>query len=518
MLSKFYRSIRPNTIIIRHFLWLMVGVSVLLSLAKFHSFPVGTFFVDDAEYIIMAEALSSGQGYYLINFPYHQPRGSFPPGWPLLLAPATAVFPNNFDALRAVSLLLWLSALPLLYRLLAERFNKPYTEIVLLLIVINPHLVTMSGVVMSEAAYLFFSLLTISLFHHWERQPIRRGWLLGIVFLLALFTVTIRTIGISLVAALLLHLLIKRHFRPLLVLGSLGLLGLLPALWYASQQADLPLITVTYANNFRAIAAQLGQFIRFWQYAPLWVDGAFTHSLLPVFDLGVVKTAVPSPLALTFHLTFLLVVLSGFIQSWRRQDLVERYVLLYFGLLYFWVAWAGHLQIRLLLPVVPFLTMYLAQSLISGIGWLQRYAIRPVRIWAVPFILLAVLLFGRNLYDWANPPRLLTSDLTTSLQWLREHAPANAIVMTTDPVPDYLYIRRSTIWYPPDPDIEVLDDYLANHRIAYVVVKPKVLPTTMIDQEIGLWESVFSARPERFQEIYRNSQERVSVYKVINLD
>jgi lipopolysaccharide transport system permease protein len=170
MLSKFYRSIRPNTIIIRHFLWLMVGVSVLLSLAKFHSFPVGTFFVDDAEYIIMAEALSSGQGYYLINFPYHQPRGSFPPGWPLLLAPATAVFPNNFDALRAVSLLLWLSALPLLYRLLAERFNKPYTEIVLLLIVINPHLVTMSGVVMSEAAYLFFSLLTISLFHHWERQ------------------------------------------------------------------------------------------------------------------------------------------------------------------------------------------------------------------------------------------------------------------------------------------------------------------------------------------------------------
>ena len=55
-------------------------------LLNFNSFRVGSY-QDDARYIIVAKALSSGHGFSLINFPGNVPETNYPPGFPLLLAP-----------------------------------------------------------------------------------------------------------------------------------------------------------------------------------------------------------------------------------------------------------------------------------------------------------------------------------------------------------------------------------------------------------------------------------------------
>ena len=69
-----------------YFLPAALLITLFLSLLRFNTIPVGTFF-DDAHYLILAESLATGNGYNLINFPDMPPEDAFPPGWPLLLAP-----------------------------------------------------------------------------------------------------------------------------------------------------------------------------------------------------------------------------------------------------------------------------------------------------------------------------------------------------------------------------------------------------------------------------------------------
>ena len=147
----------------KYILPILIIISALLGLLRFNSLQVGTSY-DDAHYIILAESLSSGQGYELINFPRPQIERAFPPGWPILLAPLTFLFPGNYTVLKLLTLFLWLASLLLIYKFFSKRIESPYLEILVGLIAINPLLVGTSVTVMSESAYLFFSLIVLTLF------------------------------------------------------------------------------------------------------------------------------------------------------------------------------------------------------------------------------------------------------------------------------------------------------------------------------------------------------------------
>ena len=118
---------------------------------RFDSFQVGTFY-DDAHYIVLAESLANGEGYHLINYPDKPPENNFPPGWPLLLAPLTVLFPDNYIVLKGLALAFWLASIPLIDRLLALYLKPPYLQLLMVVIVVNHGLITSSVRVMSESA------------------------------------------------------------------------------------------------------------------------------------------------------------------------------------------------------------------------------------------------------------------------------------------------------------------------------------------------------------------------------
>jgi hypothetical protein len=130
---------------------ILILISTALGLLRFNSLQPGTSY-DDAHYIILAESLSSGQGYELINFPHPQIERAFPPGWPILLTPLTFLFPGNYTVLKLLTLVLWLASLLLIYKFFSKRIESPYLEILAGLIAINPLLVGTSVTVMSESA------------------------------------------------------------------------------------------------------------------------------------------------------------------------------------------------------------------------------------------------------------------------------------------------------------------------------------------------------------------------------
>ena len=125
-------------------------------LLRFNSLQVGTYY-DDAVYIVLAESIASGRGF---------PIWAFPPGLPLLSAPLVALFPGNYTVLKLLSFILWLVSIPLVYRLFSARIGTPYLEILVDLRAFNSNLVPVSGMIMPEAAYRFFSFPNLNHFSH----------------------------------------------------------------------------------------------------------------------------------------------------------------------------------------------------------------------------------------------------------------------------------------------------------------------------------------------------------------
>ena len=93
---------------------------MLLAFLTFDNFQVGAF-SDDATYIVLARSLAHGAGFTLSNFPQPIPETTFPPGYPLLLAPLVYLWPSSFIPLKLLSMLATLVTTALLFRSLLMR-------------------------------------------------------------------------------------------------------------------------------------------------------------------------------------------------------------------------------------------------------------------------------------------------------------------------------------------------------------------------------------------------------------
>ncbi|MEN6305515.1 MAG: hypothetical protein ABFD96_22525, partial [Armatimonadia bacterium] len=139
----------------------------------------------------------------------------------------------------------------------------------------------------------------------------------------------------------------------------------------------------------------------------------------------------------------------GFIRSWRTFPLViSLFVLIRFAML---VPWP--LQTRYLLPVLPFLIVYL----LSGLSWLierlPRLSFSPRAQHAI-LALLLVFALGRDALLVARPPSLLYPDLIRGGQMIRQNVPADAVVAASWSAKSfYLYSGRKAREVPLTPGL-----------------------------------------------------------------
>lgn len=192
-------------------------LSVTLGALRFNSFQTGAW-VDDAHYIVLAESIATGRGYTYINDPQAPPGHAFPPGWPMMLAPWVALFPNQMMPLKLLSLALWVGFTGLFYYFLAGRLAPTQRLVAFALTVLNPMLVGISVMVMSEAAYLFFSFLALALMDKLDaaRPQPHLGWLVALSATI-IYTQLLRTLGLALLLAVVLHWMMKRQLKSLAV-------------------------------------------------------------------------------------------------------------------------------------------------------------------------------------------------------------------------------------------------------------------------------------------------------------
>jgi hypothetical protein len=540
------------------------AASALFCTLRFNSYQNGTY-VDDAQYVILAESLVSGRGYRLINFPAAPIEAAFPPGWPLLLTPLTALAPGNYPLLELLPIALWLASLPLIHRLLAARLKSPILEATLALIALSPNLVRMAGMLMSEAAYLFFSLLALALLETWEKpgdrdrsrthegalrqsagitrhsptglQPVftsisRRvstaggltastagpHWLLLAAALAAAWAQLTRTVGLALMLTLALYLLWRRRWHPAAIVTGVILAALAPQVWLNLQNGGSALspgyqaqvAAGTLGDKATHVAANLVSY----------AQGLLADAIVPVFGSQIRASLAAvglAPVTTIGNVLVLALLGLGWAQRLRRPSAVELYVVFYaLGILTFWNPAPGSAQPRFLWPLIPFLYLYL----MDGLTWLAERLPAPRQRDGRSAVLaaaglLALLLIARNIQDWRSPVRRAYKDLSVGTTWVRQHADADAVVMTHDPLPDYLYARRQTVPYPAAG--RDIDQYFRLNSIDYIIVAPRLLPQRTLELDgytAGALEPYLAAQPGRFERVFEAVAHNVRVYQV----
>lgn len=488
----------------------LLGIFILLSAAlgwmRFNSLQIGASY-DDAHYIILAESLSSGQGYQLINFPRPQMERAFPPGWSLLLAPLTAAFPGNYSVYKFFSLFLSLASVVLTYKIFSKRLASPYLEILTGLVALNPLLVGTSVTVMSESAYLFFSLLALYLFDTWKEADNRGwNWLILFVAFAAFYTQFIRTIGISLSIALVTYLLLSRRFREAGLTVGVITAGMILQAWITGAFLSTGYQTQVFGVSFGEKLQQMGM------NALGYLNETLAGSLVPIFGARTTSMLAEYGLGwlpLVLNILILLLLILGMIVSRKNFGLMEIYLVIYLmGILTFWNPRVGSVKARFLIPMIPFLYFYFVQ----GIRILTQ---RTSRIAVFISIAIAVILLARNIQDYVNPVMNQMTDLSIGTSWVAENAPPDAIVMVNEPVPAYPHLRRKTVAFPRrGQDFET---YLNNQGVDYIVIAPRLQAPRSTDLDEFIAKQVLpllDSDPERFSLVYFNPEHNVRVYHV----
>jgi hypothetical protein len=484
----------------KYFLAIVMVISASLGLLRFNSLQLGTSY-DDAHYIILAESISSGQGYELINFPHPQIERAFPPGWPILLTPLSFFFSGNYTILKLFTLILWLGTLPLIYSFFSKRIQSPYLEILIGLIALNPLLIGTSVTVMSESAYLLFSLITLSLFDSWNSEK-PKYWLVILIAVAALFTQLIRTVGISIFIALIVYFIFA--------------LGGLLQFWLNLRNGG-SVISAGYESQVfnGSVFEKISQM---WTNLSGYLNETVASSLVPIFGERTVSLVGPL-IPLFINIGILILIIFGLSLSYKKIQLFDLYVVIYLiGILAFWNPKVGSVKARFLIPMIPFLYFYL----IHGLKWIfdrvtKNNLTASARLMFAVTGVIAILLLTRNLQDWRSPVSEQMTDLSVGAGWVAENAPADAIVVVNEPVPVYVQMRRKTVVYPKD--LQSIENYMVNQGADYIIISPKLQSprSTKLDGDVETQLlPILNGDPNKFKIVYRNVKNNVTVYQFQN--
>ena len=341
-----------------------VFLAMFVVLAWLQRVPSITTANDDATYVLLSRSLREG-GYnsiHLVGTPIHT---KYPPLFPALLAGVSSVAGESIDAFLAMNIALAAIALALVFAVARRIVAPPVALGALAMAAANPALQGTSGTVMSEPAFLVFTALTL-----WglSRAPLtnRDIVLACVVATLAALT---RTIGATLILAVLALLVVERRWRPAAVFSGLVLLVVVGvSLWLRARA--MPELAADYLTEATETASRSSPHPlaivanRVIANAP-----GYAGTLLWVLSVPTVGGTILD------NLVWLVItcaaLAAGLLAFWRRWKIVTLFVAIYAALLLAWPWVIG----RFLVPLLPVIALaFLAGAYMLVNRWGARVA------------------------------------------------------------------------------------------------------------------------------------------------
>jgi hypothetical protein len=196
---------------------IMAALGVVHALTVAVRYHVGSF-DDDASYVLAARAVAAGHGLASRMAGGDPLVGVYPPGYPALLSPLAAIWPNRVEPFRVVSLLLFVAIFPLSWKYL-ERRNLPESSrlAVLALLALNPALATYATMVMPEVAFVVLLLLMLLAVDRWQSEAATISWAGMATVSCAAALPWFKEAGVGIVVGLVVWLASQRRWRKAVI-------------------------------------------------------------------------------------------------------------------------------------------------------------------------------------------------------------------------------------------------------------------------------------------------------------
>jgi 4-amino-4-deoxy-L-arabinose transferase-like glycosyltransferase len=449
---------------------------------------------DYAQYVLHARNLAEGRPYadtgYILN-PAYQTAGpvTYPPVFPLLLAPVYKLAGTNLQAMKAVTVVCFAGFLYVLWLLFRRGLGERRALLVAALAGLSPVFWKFKDYLYAEYPFLLFSCAALCAWRLARAAEdaggrwLPRALLAGLLAYLAYGT---RSAGAVLLPAFLLSDLVeKKNISKTFLACCLPALGLAAAQWltlhsdavYAGQAREL----LSHASFLKAAAGNL-----------LGYADRFTL----LFDNG--YSQIPAALLLAAAASL---AAAGFVRRAAREPLFAAYALLNAALLLAFPAADG---LRYAFPLVPFLFYYAAA------GW-QEYSPKFGRAarYIAPALLLAVALSYAGAFSKAQYGgfREGTEKAETKrlFEFVRSAVPPEAVVICRKPRTLSLLTGRRASMYHFGPDPELLA-YFKEAGAGYLIAG------AVFPEDRAFLFPFLERNPERFLRIYANAD--FSVYKI----
>lgn len=336
-------------------------------------------FGDNANYIAVAESLSSGKGYsslYYPGSPEEVRHTLYPFVFPFILSFVILLFGKSIVMMKLAVAILGVAASVFVYLLFNLDQDHKFAVSVAIISSLNPAIYLFSHSIMSEIPYMLFSVAALFLFRSYEQnlqsgRPSAHYFFLSLIFLLlSYFT---RITGITLFAAFFAYMLIEKiifpyiknkhsvndymhHIKKLLVLSSSFLIP--AAAWTIRNllvsTKDLSRISYFFLKDVKnpglGTVAFNDLFLRIFENIKFYLGSGITKDLTKI-SLNLSWTAA---LVLILVGMWVVILYAFFSLAVKKRTVVEYYTFFYIALIILW----PFSTFRFFVPVMPFLIYY----------------------------------------------------------------------------------------------------------------------------------------------------------------
>jgi hypothetical protein len=504
------------------------GASALFIALRFSEFIAGSV-GDDAVYIEMARSIAEGRGpiVYLSEFTSYIPF-AFPAGYPFLLSPIAFLFPHSIQTLQLASLILPFSVIPFYYICRHLQIDRMVIMGSISMVLLNPWIVAYSNRILSEASYTFFSYMALLAYIRWQKNARPLSPSLLVVLLTIGLSASIRTVGLALIAATLLHLLIRCKWSHLISL-SIGLAVSMSPQLLANRKGGGSIISQGYHLQMIDHAHDVGTRLDFMFHNAWGYLNELPAALIPLFGNQVKSLCVNTGLEVLYAIILfstggLLLVLIA-IGAWqlllRHEDLskvILLYLTFYTGAILNFSGWPSGIQLRLLVPIIPILYLLL---LIGCTHLLSRTAFPQ---WTMQFITIAILTVSacHNFYRIShlmsqsrNDSGRGFVDYSAGSSWIYAHTLPTDTIMARYPLERHIHFNRPLVGYPEEAtSIESLP--LTKYNTSFLFISPgnPNSPDQLDDTELRM-KRIAEENPAIFGLVYENRDKATFIYQIV---
>lgn len=400
--------------------------------------PLGAF-GDDIRHLLTAESILSGS-YRDTASPSNPLITNQLPGYPLLLAIPTAL--GSIKLAQWQSVFFTAGAALLIFLTI----GGPAGALAAALTAFNPLIVMMSGTLMSEPAFLFWTMTSLYMAKRFPHAVLP-------VLLWTAFGAWIRPQGLLLLIVFLPHIprqvpLKKRLTYPLIAFGVAGLpfvVNLIAAGTPASYFQEIPIQTGLW-NTITGLLSTLRYNAIYYFKSPLIL---FAEPRIMEYR-GIAGTVSAAALWFVIIKGFLKILEGGADESQRlRCSYAAAFLLAHL----FWV----NQDPRYLLPVLPFLYETAVEGLSSG------YSRRAVFVFASFSLASGLFIDSRIVLHSLSSGYGSTTAPRETVAWVTENTKKSDLLMASDKYSAYFFSGRKAagLFYSTDPDgwyRKLLDD------------------------------------------------------------